>query len=394
MKPHTDQSRRRFLQAGMAAIGAPLLLSACGGGSNNAATPANVAANSVTPPANAPSTPGKMGSLVGFGTTGEHKFIGVVDLDRDRNVTSQQDINFLGHGFAPNPARRHLAVISEKHGKGCVEWDMRARKVTRKLETTADREFYGHGAFTPDGKTLFVVETVVGDGSFSGVITVRDGDSYTIQGEFPSFGTAPHDVLLVDDGRTLVITNGGGAAGTDDLPCVTYVDVKSRSLKTRLTFNTTRINAGHLAMTSRGELVVVSAPREGITGDNPTGGITFYAPGGEMRTAEDPIVKRMKLETLSVAIHEPTMIVAATNPAGNLVTFWDFKDARLVKSMDQFQAPRGISLTLDGRFFALTFDKATHAILIDAKTLEPVESTRVDQTFISGSHNYVYDMPA
>lgn len=392
MKPETDNSRRRFLQAGIVAVGAPLLLSACGGGANNAAA-ANLPGNAAVPKPVLPPASPKLGSLVGFGTTGEHKFIGVVDLDHDRAVSSQQDIAFLGHGLAPNPAKRHLAVISEKHGKGCVEWDMRARKVTRKLETTADREFYGHGAFTPDGKTLFMVETEVGDGSFSGVITVRDGDSYAVLGEFPSFGTAPHDVLLVDDGTTLVVTNGGGPAGSDDLPCVTYVDVKARSLKTKLTFNTPRINAGHLAMTSRGELAVVSAPREGLAGDNPTGAITFYSPGGEMRTAEDPVVKRMKLETLSVAIHEPSMIVAATNPAGNLVTFWDFKEARLVKIMDQFQAPRGISLTLDGRYFALTFDKATHAILIDAKTLEPVESTRVDQSFISGSHNYIYDMP-
>lgn len=385
-----DPSRRRFL----AASGAALLVSACGSGGGANGNAANVAVS------NAPLDPlrvypAKNGVVIGFGKAADNThFIGSIDLDADRAVKMQTDIDFLGHGFAPNPARRHLAVISQKHGKGCVEWDMKARKVTRKLATTADREFYGHGAFTPDGKTLFLAESVVGDSSYRGVVTIRDGDSYEIKGEFPSHGTAPHDTLLIDDGATLVITNGGGPVSTDDLPCVTYVDVKSRELKKKLTFKTPRINAGHLAITPKGELVVVSAPREGMNSGAPDfcGNISFYSPGGEVRTAEDPINARMKAETLSVAIHEPSMVVGATNPAGHIVTFWDFKTGKLVKYLDQFKDPRGISVTLNRKYFVLTYDKLTHAVLIDAATLQPVEGTTVDTSYISGSHNFVYDL--
>jgi len=395
MTSRPDPSRRRFL----AATGAALVVSACGGGNGTGASTATNAlvANTPTPPVNPPVVyPAKNGLVLGFGKAadGTH-FIGTVDFDsKNRDVRSQTDINFHGHGFAPNPAKPHLAVISEKHGRGCVEWDMKARKVTRALTTTSDREFYGHGAFTPDGKTLFLAESVVGDNSYAGVITVRDGDSYEIKGDFPSHGTAPHDTLLIDNGATLVITNGGGPIGTDDLPCVTYVDVKTRELKRKLTFSTPRINAGHLAITPKGELVVVSAPREGMkTGAADfTGNISFYTPGGEVRTATDPVTSRMKAETLSVAIHEPTMVVGATNPAGDLVTFWDFKTGGLVKVMDQFKKPRGISVTLNRKYFVLTYDELTHAVLIDASTLAVAEETLVKTSYITGSHNYVYDL--
>jgi uncharacterized protein len=333
------------------------------------------------------------GTLIGFGKSADNRcFIGSVDLDT-RQVRSQSDLDFLGHGFAPNPVRPHLAVISEKHGKGCVEWDMRACKVTRSIDLPASREFYGHGIFTPDGKTLFLVESEVGDRSFKGVISIRDGDSYAMLGEFPSYGSAPHDVMLIDGGRTLIISNGGGRIDSDDLPCVSYVDVASRRLLRKLTLSTPAINTGHLAISTQGRLVVVSAPREGIAKDSPefTGGISFQQADGSLLTAQDPVVARMRGETLSVAIYEPSMVIAATNPAGNIVTFWDFRTGRLLKVLDQFKSPRGISITRDGRYFALTFDAQTHALLIDAATLEPVAASAVETTFISGSHNFIYD---
>ena len=382
-RPH-NLSRRVFVGAAAGALGLPWLAAACGGQTNTALGPGPVAQK-------------KMGTLLGFGEADKsHFFIGAVDLDATgRPVREQRDINFLGHGFAPNPQKPHLAVISQKHGRGAVEWDMRARKVTRGLDIPPGRQFYGHGAFTPDGKTLFLVESVVGDKSYDGVISVRDGDSYEITGHFPSYGLAPHDVLLIDDGRMLVITNGGGLIGTDELPCVTYVDVKTRELKRKLTFTSPRINAGHLAMTSRGDLVVISAPREGLDVEaaDVHGAISFYSPGGEVRTPDHSVLRRMRRETLSAAIHEPTMTVCATSPYGNMVTFWDFRRAALIKAIDEFVMPRGVSLTLDGRYFALTYDQATHAVLIDARSLEVARETTVDQTFISGSHNYIYEMP-
>jgi hypothetical protein len=347
--------------------------------------------------ANPPAIPshGKIGSVIGFGKAQDNKryFISTVDFEgQQKGVRWQSDIDFFGHGFMPNPRRPHLAVVAEKHGRGCIEWDMAARKVTRALSIVGERQFYGHGVFTPDAKHLLLVETVVEDGSYRGVISIRDGTSYELLGEFPSYGAAPHDVILIDGGKTLVVTNGGGVLNGGDTPCVCFVDVKTRALRRRVEVPGGRMNAGHLALTLQGGLVVVSAPRTGIAEDSGDffGGISFALPGQELHAAEDDIIRAMKGETLSLAIHQPSMVVAATSPAGGLLTFWDLRSGKLIKASREFQGPRGVSVTLNGRYFVLTYGKQGHAVLIDTQTLQTVEESYVERTLISGSHNFVH----
>lgn len=400
-----SQPRRRFL-AGSAAAGA-YLLAACG---SDAPAPKHP-----TPPQPGPAKPrvferGNLGSVIGGGRTldtesGEVRhFVGMVDLDETSPVASTiGGIDFLGHGFAPNPVKPHTAVVTEKHGPGCCEVDLVKRRVLRKIATRAERHFYGHGAFSPDGKLFYCTEAMVGDYSYRGVLAVRDGESFEFVNEnFPTHGVKPHDCILVDDGDTLVVTNGGGMVDQPELPAsVAYVDVRSGEARRVLKVRDQALNAGHIAITTRGELVCVSAPRDGIQEklrDEPNpkwiGGISFYDPRTDrLITADDPIRQKMRGETLSVAIHEPSMIVAATNPSADLVTFWDFRTGKLVKALSEFKWPRGVSLTLDGNYFALTYDRETHLVLIDAQTLEPVEQSKVGRSYIGGSHNITYRLP-
>lgn len=397
-----DNSRRRFLQAGSLA-GVSLLATSCGGG-NNAPKSANQPANQASENPPTP-VPGKLGTVVGGGKLADEAgnamfYVGVVNLD----VTSPQakpipEIGFLGHGFTPRIDKPHIVLITEKHGQGCCEVDLLQGKILRRVKTVGGREFYGHSSFSPDGKLWYCTEAETGDGSYHGVLAVRDADSLELRDKtFPTHGVAPHDCILIDDGATLVITNGGGPLDRDDeLPCVAYVDVKTGEARRVLKFSNRKINAGHIAMTSRGELVCVSAPREGIPNGDPDylGAISFYDPAKDaVTTAQDPVRAKMKGETLSVAINEKTMIVGATNPAGNIVTFWDFRSGKLVKQYEEFKSPRGISMSLNGKYFVLTHDQATQLTLIDAETLEPQGKPLVDTSYISGSHNFVFDLPA
>lgn len=397
-----DNSRRRFLQAGSLA-GVSLLAASCGGG-NNAPKSANQPANQASENPPTP-VPGKLGTVVGGGKLADEAgnamfYVGVVNLD----VTSPQakpipEIGFLGHGFTPRIDKPHIVLITEKHGQGCCEVDLLQGKILRRVETVGGREFYGHSSFSPDGKLWYCTEAETGDGSYHGVLAVRDADSLELRDKtFPTHGVAPHDCILIDNGATLVITNGGGPLDRDDeLPCVAYVDVKTGEARRVLKFSNRKINAGHIAMTSRGELVCVSAPREGIPNGDPDylGAISFYDPAKDaVTTAQDPVRAKMKGETLSVAINEKTMIVGATNPAGNIVTFWDFRSGKLVRQYEEFKSPRGISMSLNGKYFVLTHDQATQLTLIDAETLEPQGKPLVDTSYISGSHNFVFDLPA
>ena len=388
-----DKRRRDFLAAAGIA-GTTLVIAACGKAGENSANASN----------NAPETkplPTRNGVAIGPGQyrkgEGMFTYIALADLDDKDPEPKIIPTKFFGHGISPHPTEPHRALVFEKHGKGCCEVDFKKYSVIRSIPTVDDREFYGHGAWAVDGKSFFAVETLVGDGSYDGVVAIRDDEKAEIQGTFKTHGVAPHDCLLIDDGGTLVFTNGGAPIGSDDAhdrPSVTYVDAKTQKLQERLTFDNLRINAGHIAITSKGDLAVVSAPREGIPkNDKATGAISFYSPGGSMRTPKDPILGKMKLETLSVAIHEPSMIVGCTSPSGNLVTFWEHGTGKLVKTFDGvFAKPRGISVTLNQKYFVLTYHAETRLVLIDAKTLEPVEDSALAQSFMAGSHNITHDI--
>lgn len=395
-----DKNRRAFLAvAGITGSAAIFVASGCG----DTTLKTNRSNDSE---ADKPTTPKGKGVVIG---PGQYKgqggknvtYVALLDLDADKPEVQRIPTDFFGHGVSPHPHEPHRALVFQKHGAGCCEVDLKTLKVIRKIPTVDTREFYGHGAWRPDGKSFYSVETVVGDSSYDGVVVVRDDEKAEIQGLFPTHGVAPHDCLLIHDGATLVFTNGGAPVGHNDkgdLPSVTYVDAKDEKLVERLTFDSLRYNAGHIAMTSKGDLAVVSAPRDGIPKNaDATGAISFFTPGGKLRTPSDPILKKMKLETLSVAIHEPSMVVGCTSPEGHLVTFWDHKEGKLVKTFDgEFKKPRGISLTLDGKYFVVTYDVRTRIVMIDANTLEPAwDASGLDADFVSfmaGSHSIVHEL--
>ncbi|MHC4841502.1 MAG: DUF1513 domain-containing protein [Planctomycetota bacterium] len=389
-----NKTRRQFVAT--TAVASGLMLGACASGGNSSGNtpPANAGGNQAEEnPEPAPKAPVKpAGIAYGFGRAGKSGpfFVGRTDLSTGKAIFSQK-INFFGHGLSVNPTNPNHGVVFEKHGAGCAEIDLTTGDTLRVIKTLDSREFYGHGAFSPDGKTLYAAETEVENETYKGVVGVRDGESFEYKGDFPTFGIAPHDCHLIDDGETLVFTNGGGAFGGDDFGCITYVDVKSKSHKKTVKISDPELNAGHMTILSNGDFVVVSAPRDGLNKKDAPGNVSFYDRADDkLRAAVDnPMRNRMLLETLSVAVHEESGIVAATNPAGNIVTFWDFKSGKFVHSITSYNKPRGVSLTKDGAHFVITHSPTLQDMeidLINAETFKPIENGNIKDTYMSGSH--------
>lgn len=342
------------------------------------------------------------GGAIKSTATGETSFH-FARLDMDRAGTGSTDessppvtvpLPFLAHGVVQSPHDPHLFLLFEKHGPGCCALDLANDAIRETITTAPNRQFYGHGAFSADGSLLYCTETDLED-RHQGYIAVRDGRDFRYLGDFPTHGLAPHDCMLRDGGRTLVITNGGSAHGQSaDAPAVTWVDVGSGQLLRREPVTSDRINTGHLAMTDAGGLAVVSAPREGLPKDG-EGGISLRGPDGTLTTIREPrdTTSLMKGETLSVAIHEPTGIVAATNPEGHIVTFWELESGKLVGSL-RVPSPRGIAISLDGRDFVVTFGVTAKAARIDARSLKPADAPGNRDGYVcavTGSHIYLLD---
>ena len=230
------------------------------------------------------------------------------------NDQSQELINtdFLPHGIHRNPAKMSTVALFEKKGPGACEFDLNTKKITRSIQTKAGRYFYGHGAYNITGDTLFSTETELKD--LKGVIGIRNTKDMSYLGEFPTYGLEPHECKLIDHGKTLVVTNGGGDFKSEP-PSVVYIDVNSQQLIESVQLTNKSLNAGHLAVAKDGSLVVVSAPRFGL-GKSYAGGVSIRPKGKSMKSIGVPekITQELYGEALSIVIIPNKGVAAGDTP--------------------------------------------------------------------------------
>jgi hypothetical protein len=112
------------------------------------------------------------------------------------------------HDFAVDPASGRAVVFARRPGTFAVAFDVPLREEPRVFIAQPDRHFFGHGAYSADGKLLFATENDFGKGK--GVIGIYDAtDSYRRIGEFSTRGVGTHEAILLPDKKTLAIANGG-----------------------------------------------------------------------------------------------------------------------------------------------------------------------------------------
>jgi hypothetical protein len=338
---------------------------------------------------------GKLGVLAGptrsvSGASGEERFtLDLLDLDESDAEPARIPLAFFGHGFAIRPKRPTEAVVFEKRGFGGCVLDLAVRRAVRPIAPMKGHAFYGHSAYSSDGDVLFVVETSLENNE--GVVSLRDSNTFLVLGMLPTYGIAPHDCHLVEGGRTLVITNGGGPVDSPFLPSVTFVDVASRALVERHEVLDRHLNAGHIAMADHREFAVVSAPREGLPVRTSFGGVTLRRRGQPWvhMVPPDAVAPRLVGESLSVAIHTPSRTVIATHPDGNLITFWSLDRGGLIAQLD-LPGPRGVTLTLDQQLYAVSCGDEARLLLIEAASLRVLSDRRFETGIFGGAHLYTW----
>lgn len=290
-------------------------------------------------------------------------------------------LDFLAHGIAVDPRNPERLVMCEKIGPGAAEVNLATMSLVKNIPTVEERFFYGHCAFSSDGTLLYATETYLD--SKQGVIVIRDAGSLEIIGEFPSFGDSPHECQIIDDGKVMVITNGGGALD-GSVPNVAYIDIETQTLIRQESLTNRLLNTGHFMIAEDTSLIVVSAPRSGMGTDKP-GGVSIQPGGKKMKSISSPkkIVSRMQGEALSVMVHQDIALV--THPGGNMLTFWSLDGRRFVKKLD-LPRPRGVTLTRDQQQFVVSFGDDASVVQIDVASLEVVEDTLSKGSFLTGSH--------
>ncbi len=189
----------------------------------------------------------------------------VVLLAADGAILREIPISDRGHDIAIDPISRRGVVFGRRPGYFGVLFDLDGKAEPQVFAPEPDRHYFGHGAFSADGKLLYTSEHNVDTGD--GVIGIYDVSGPVRRvGEFPSFGVGPHEAVLLADGKTLAIANGGFATdpttGREPIdiagmePNMAFVDVRTGELlvKHGMTEELRALSVRHLAASATGEV--------------------------------------------------------------------------------------------------------------------------------------------
>ncbi len=131
-----------------------------------------------------------------------------VIYDLDKGLLNAAKLPQRGHDIAINPMTKECVAFARRPGDVAVAFGVSSKRPPIVFLAPPGRHFYGHGVFSNDGRLLYTTENEFENGL--GIIGVWDATAqYRRVGELPTRGIGPHDINLLNDGRTLVIANGG-----------------------------------------------------------------------------------------------------------------------------------------------------------------------------------------
>lgn len=184
-------------------------------------------------------------------------------LTSDGTIVRQVPLSARGHDIALHKRTGRAVAFARRPGTFAIAFDLASEREPVIFNAIEGRHFYGHGTFSADGRILYVSENDIAAGL--GVIGMYDvAAGYKRIGEMPSHGVGPHELILLSDGRTFAIANGGidtvPEAGRTMLnldemkPNLAFVDSVTGALIARheLPANLNRLSIRHIAADASG----------------------------------------------------------------------------------------------------------------------------------------------
>ncbi|MDO6585619.1 DUF1513 domain-containing protein [Salipiger sp. 1_MG-2023] len=244
-------------------------------------------------------------------------------LREDGSAAFSVPLPARGHAAAAHPSRAEAVGFARRPGTYALVIDCRDGEVLHRLEAPDERQFNGHGTFSPDGRLLYTVEQRVADSE--GFIGVWNTDGYRRVAEFASHGVGPHDIRVMPDHASLVIANGGiqtdkwdrAKLNTDTMrPSLVYVDLDGALLEKRDLPEFYQNSIRHLALRADG-LVGFAMQWEGEAGYAPPL-LALHRRGEELVLCEAPLEDELAMDGYagSVAFCGDGSEIAISSPRG------------------------------------------------------------------------------
>ncbi|MCW0236453.1 MAG: DUF1513 domain-containing protein [Ferrovibrio sp.] len=276
---------------------------------------------------------------------GDKGGFGLAGFDADGAIRYRLPLPGRGHSFARRADGRLAVAFSRRPGDYALVFDPMAGAATHLILAAEDRNFCGHGAFTPDGKLMFATEAIGSTGD--GVLGVYDAaDGWKRVGEYSTHGLDPHEVRLMPDGRTLAVANGGILMRADMPrlklnipnmdPSLVYLDARDGSVirQVRPAHDLRQLSIRHIAIDRRGR-VAVAMQYEGPEQDEVPLVALHDAPAGagQFRYLPMPEAQRTAMRQYcgSAAMDAGGRFLAVSSPRGNRVLVWDLERLALTQ---------------------------------------------------------------
>ncbi|WP_067754822.1 DUF1513 domain-containing protein [Orrella dioscoreae] len=286
---------------------------------------------------------------------GQYEAVLLDAMGRDAHAVALPE---RGHSFAIDAARGRAVIFGRQPGFYALAFDLRGRQAPRSLPLPEGRHFFGHGVFSPDGSRLFSTENdYEGGRSVVGVYDASPGGQWRRLGEFDGGGIGAHEIILMPDGRTLCLANGGILTHPDygklelnlaDMrPSLAYLDTAHGEIvgKAELEPALHQLSLRHLALAGDGavwfgcQYVGPAAERPALVGRHRRG----RAP--ELFEGDPQGLRGMENYVGTVAADASGTIMATSSPVGGRVLYWDAATGR---QLGETLLPDGCGAAQDG----------------------------------------------
>ncbi|WP_421779973.1 DUF1513 domain-containing protein [Kiloniella litopenaei] len=278
--------------------------------------------------------------------TADGQFAAAV-IDREGGLIFQEHLDDRGHATAITPNKKFAVVFARRPGRFALVLDLINNKRHLAFSPPAGHHFYGHGFFSPDGKLLYTTENDYENER--GIIGIYDTtNSFTRVGHYDSYGIGPHEAILLSDGITIAIANGGIITHPDYprqklnlssmKPQISYIDRRDGKIisQSKLPADFTQLSLRHISAAK--DHIWIGGQFEG----DPSSNISLVATHriGEEITpvSHEKTYLGMKQYIGSVSANIDGSLVATTAPKGNKVAIWNSETRELVKILSHSDA--------------------------------------------------------
>ena len=266
-------------------------------------------------------------------------------LNEQGDIVTEHRLIGRGHGFTTSPANGWNVAFARSPGNFAYAFRADGRNQPVAFAAPEGRHFYGHGAFSPDGKILYATESDYEAGQgIIGLYEVANG--FARAGEFASHGIGPHEMILAPDGQGLWIANGGilthPSTGKTKLNLdtmrsnIALVDLKDGSVRQihDTPASLQRLSLRHMAVAKDGTVWIGSQHEGSATDAAPL--IARIGNGKPLGFVDVPDNARLALKNYvgSVAASGDGKRIGFTSPVGNVLLVLDAESGNVVDRQD------------------------------------------------------------